>query len=282
MSALRLWRAHGLGNDYLVLEEGPPLGPDLVRALCDRHRGPGGDGILEPTPTDRADHGVRIWNPDGSVAEKSGNGLRIFAAWVGRRTGRSSFTLDTGHDRVEARLGPPVTLSMGRATPEPAAVPLRAERPVVDARWTLSGHPVSATVVSVGNPHCVLFVDAADLDALPWRDWGQALETDPRFPRRTNVQVARIREDGGVDIRIWERGAGPTLASGSSSCAVAAAAVLTGRLPPGPIAAHMPGGILRITVSPTLDLELAGPVEGIATLVVEDDWLQARGFRDRP
>jgi diaminopimelate epimerase len=275
---VRLWRAHGLGNDYLVLDDGPPLDGPLVQAICDRHRGIGGDGVLEPRDGEGADFGVRIWNPDGSVAEKSGNGLRIFARWlVDRRSAPGRFTVWTGHDTVTCTVTDAlISVQMGRATLDPASVPVLAPGPVRAARWTVEGVQVEATVLSVGNPHCVLFVDDADLDSLPWRAWGRALETDARFPNRINVQIARQVGPATLELRIWERGAGATQASGSSSCAVAAAAVLTGRCQPGRLVLQMPGGTLHVTVEPDLSLDLEGPVEPVGLIHVAPSWLQPR------
>lgn len=253
-----LFKAHGLGNDYLVLVEGGPMTPERVRSLCDRHTGCGGDGILEPWTSAVADHGLRIWNPDGSLAEKSGNGLRIFAWWLSTWRGAGhAFTVGVhdpkgGPDAVVTCDidGTEVTVDMGAATVGGVDVPF-----VVD------GAELRAVLVDVGNPHCVIFVDQ-DPDALPWRRWGELLEQHEAFPRRTNVQVARVLAADRVELRIWERGAGPTLASGSSSCAVAAAAVHTGRCDAGAITLVMPGGTLSVEVGATLRLK--GPVAPVA------------------
>ncbi len=252
-----LYKAHGLGNDYLVLVEGGPLDPARVRALCDRNRGCGGDGVLEPLPTARADHGLRIWNPDGSRAEKSGNGLRIHAWWLStlRGAGRR-FTI-----AVEDPKGGPeavVTCEVDGRQVEVDMGP--AEILASDARFRVGGDDLRAVLVSVGNPHCVVFVDRPP-DELPWRAWGEALEVHEAFPRRTNVQVARVLGPDRVELRIWERGAGPTLASGSSACAVAAAAIASGRCPRGRLTLEMAGGSLDVTVGDTLVLR--GPVEPV-------------------
>jgi len=276
---VRLWRAHGLGNDYLVLERGPPMTPALARAVCDRHRGVGGDGVLEPTDGAACDHGVRIWNPDGSVAEKSGNGLRIYARWLHQHRGAPArFSVWTGTDAVQCEVGDTsIRVEMGRATLEPARVPVAVPAPVIDAPWQVDGDALTLTAVGMGNPHAVVFVDPdSDLDGTPWRRWGRALETDARFPNRTNVQIARCPADGGVEIRIWERGAGPTLASGSSACAATVAALATGRRQPGTHRVQMPGGTLEVTVSATLDVLLRGPVEGVGHIEVDPAWLAAR------
>lgn len=273
---MRLWRAHGLGNDYLVLEDGPAMTPELARAICDRHRGVGGDGVLEPTDAPDADHGVRIWNPDGSVAEKSGNGLRIYARWLVARAGASTaFTVSTGTERVSCEVGDEVRVAMGRARFAPADVPVASASPFVERPIALDGATLTATAVGIGNPHCVIYREEP-LDTLPWRDWGRRLEVHPLFPNRTNVQVARVRGPRTVEARIWERGAGETLASGSSSCAVAAVGVRTGRLHDGEIEVRMPGGSLHVRVDPDGELHLRGPVEPVGLVEVDPAWLAAR------
>lgn len=256
-----LLRGHGLGNDYLVLEAGTALTPDRVVQICDRHTGVGSDGILEPGDPGRADYGVRIWNPDGSVAEKSGNGLRIYAAWLhAHRSAPADFTVWTGHDTVRCQIQPTgVRVEMGRARVDPLQV-------------ELNGSTVRGVRVDVGNPHFVVFVDDFSLD---WRSLGRALEVHPAFPQRTNVQFACI-VDGQPHARIWERGAGETQASGSSSCAVAAASVFTGRVPAGPIDVQMPGGSLRVEITGgegRYDVVLTGPAVLVCRIELLDGWL---------
>jgi diaminopimelate epimerase len=274
---VKFWKAHGLGNDYLVLEAALALDPALVTEICDRHRGLGGDGILEPKPARAgADYGVRIWNPDGSIAEKSGNGLRIFARWLHDEcAAAAAFTVSTDacivgcfatHDAV--------SVEMGAASFTPADVPVLSDVELIDGPLELSSTTLSVTAVGLGNPHCVVF-RSEPLDGLPWRKWGSEIERHARFPNRTNVQVARIVDEHEVEIRIFERGAGETQASGSSSCAVAAAGVRTGRLRAGRIRVRMPGGILYVTVSET-GILLEGPVEGVGRFELDPLWLRAR------
>jgi len=260
---IELFKAHGLGNDYLVWAKGPAVTPELARSICHRHTGVGGDGILEPFTSDRADHGIRIWNPDGSVAEKSGNGLRIASWWLHHERGApATHTVDTGFDVVHSVVdGDQVTVQMGRATFVPDAIPARVDGPVALA----DGTALEVVPVGTGNPHAVVFTDTFDL---PWRAWGAELEVHDAFPNRTNVQFARVLGPHDVEIRIWERGAGETSASGSSSCGVAAAAVRTGRCQPGAITVHMPGGVLHVTVGEAYDLTLKGPVAPIASIRV--------------
>jgi diaminopimelate epimerase len=278
---LRLWRAHGLGNDYAVLEGGPEVTAPLVRALCDRHRGCGADGILEPLDAAEADYGVRIWNPDGSLAEKSGNGLRIFARWAQERLGAPRlFSVHTGFDSVVCEVDEDdISVQMGRASFDPSRVPILAPAPMLDEPWFVDGDALNVSAVGVGNPHLVVFVDG-DLDDVDWRRFGPLLENNARSPNRTNVQFAKVLGPGQVEIRIWERGAGPTLASGSSSCAVAAVAVRTGRLDTGPIAVHMPGGTLTVIVDSSFGIVLRGPVEVIGVTEIDPRWLERR-LRER-
>jgi len=272
---MRLYRAHGLGNDYLVVEQGPALTEQLVRALCDRHRGVGGDGVLEPRSAPGSRHGVRIWNPDGSVAEKSGNGLRIYAWWLVTEQGAPrQLELWTGFETALCEVGTTeVAVSMGRARFQPDEVPVDRWR--IDSPLKVGSDVVRVVALGLGNPHCVCFVDR-DPDSLPWRRWGAALEVNPIFPNRTNVQVAQVVDRCTVQARIWERGAGETLASGSSACAVAAAGVRTERLDAGTIRVVMPGGTLRVQASSDLDLVLSGPVEPVARVEVDRAWLAAR------
>ncbi len=270
-------KGHGLGNDYLVVDAGdlggeaPP--PETVRLWCDRHRGVGADGILVRVPSPTADFGVRIFNPDGSEAEKSGNGLRIFAKYLldhGHAVA-PRFTVETAGGvvacechlvagRVDA-----VTVEMGRATFVPAEIPMLgvAGEAVEVPLDVPGGERIVVTAVSIGNPHCVVFRDAVDEAAC--RALGPVLERHAAFPRRTNVQLARALGPDAVDIRIWERGAGYTLASGSSSCGAAAAAVRTGRCEPGRIRVRMPGGELIVHVRADWSLRLEGPVVEVFT-----------------
>jgi len=259
---IRFWKAHGLGNDYLVLDQAAldfPLAPAAVRLLCDRHRGVGSDGVLLRVATSAADFGLRIVNPDGSDAEKSGNGLRIFARWLveAGHARQLVFTVATPGGVVECECHVEdervtrVAVEMGHATFDAARIPFSG----------VDGERLTVTAVSVGNPHCVVFGPA--LDDARLRRLGPRIETHPRFPQRTNVQLAVAPARDAVEIRIWERGAGETLASGSSSCAAAAAAVREGRCDPGRITVTMPGGVLAVDVRPDWSLRLDGPVEAV-------------------
>jgi diaminopimelate epimerase len=265
----RFAKGHGLGNDYLVMEEGDidfPLTPRSVRWICDRNWGVGSDGILLRTASARADVGLRIFNPDGSEAEKSGNGLRIFAKYLWERGGLrgSPLRIETKGGLVEAECHvaggrvAAVTVEMGRATFRAPEIPMHGpDREAVSIPLQVRERVFTVTCVSVGNPHCVVFGER--LDEAEVREWGPRIETHPAFPNRTNVQFARVLGRDRVEIRIWERGAGYTLASGSSSCAVAAAAVRNG-LADGQLTLVMPGGELAVEVREDYSIRLRGPV----------------------
>ncbi len=260
-------KSHALGNDYIVMDPGAltfPLGPAAIRLICDRHRGIGSDGILARVPTSAADFGLRIFNPDGSEAEKSGNGLRIFARYLHDHglAGRTAFTVDTPGGVVEVRLHvrddvERITVDMGVATFRSEHIPVAGPpREVVDEAIEVEGSPVVITAVSVGNPHCVVFVpQLAEVDL---HRLGPRLEHHPLFPNRTNVQFADVKARDRVAILIWERGAGETLASGSSACAVAAAAVRRG-VAGRDLSIEMPGGTLQVSVAPDWSIRMSGP-----------------------
>jgi diaminopimelate epimerase len=260
-------KGHALGNDYLVVEPAHlsfALTSAMVRRLCDRHRGVGGDGVLALVPSAHADAGLRIYNPDGSEAEKSGNGLRIFARWLvenGRVTG-DRFRVETPGGIVDCRVDREdgriveIAVDMGHASFRSDDVPCSGpSREVVAEPVEVAGTVLRVTAVGIGNPHCVVFVDdpaTADLARL-----GPALEHHPLFPRRTNVQLARVVEPQRVRVRVWERGAGETLASGSSACAVAAACVRLGYTDRA-ITVVMDGGLLHLQVDDDYRIQLSG------------------------
>ncbi|HET8657253.1 MAG TPA: diaminopimelate epimerase [Longimicrobiaceae bacterium] len=270
---MRFFKAHGLGNDYLALDLGE-LGfepaPGAVRLLCDRNRGVGSDGVLARVPSARADFGVRIFNPDGSEAEKSGNGLRIFAAYLldlGAVREAVPFTVDTLGGLVTMTIlsvhadSLMVEAEMGRASFRSGDVGLAGPDRVVDGEMLEleAGDRVTINTVSVGNPHCVIFEDELDPEDLRRR--APQVSTHPFFARGTNVQFARAVAPAAVEAWVWERGAGETQASGSSACAVAAAAVRRGLVSERIVEVRMPGGDLHVTVGEDWSLTLRGPVE---------------------
>ena len=271
------FRGHGLGNDYLVMDPTEltfKLSPGKIRGICDRHWGLGSDGILALIPSKKADFGLRIFNPDGSEAEKSGNGLRIFARYLHAtgKTKKTQFTVETKGGFVTISLhldrhgeAAAATVAMGEASFRPSALPCEMTvDELIDVPIDVAGRSLRFTGVSVGNPHCVLFKNAGEAwsreDLLTL---GPALENHPLFPNRTNVQLAVATGPKEIFILIWERGAGETQASGSSSCAAASAAVRLG-LAKGPVTVRMPGGTLNIEVTPDFSLTMKGPVAEVA------------------
>ena len=247
-----LVKYHALGNDYLVLDPRARPTAARVRKLCDRNEGVGADGTLSFATPRHAEFRMRIHNPDGSEAEKSGNGIRIFARAMFDLgyTRKRNFAIETAGGTVAVEL----SLRGGRVQ----AVSAEMGRSEVGAteRLEAAGRSLDVIPVSIGNPHCVVFVENLDPDEL--LRLGPALETHPRFPERTNVQLARVVSRRRVDLLIWERGAGATRASGSSSCAVAAAAFERG-LVDERVEARMPGGTLELRVRPNGSVRMKGP-----------------------
>lgn len=271
------FRGHGLGNDYLVMDPKEltfKLTPKTITSICDRNWGLGSDGILALVPSRKADFGLRIFNPDGSEAEKSGNGLRIFARYLHGtgKTKKKHFTVETKGGLVSIDLhidrhgdAAAATVEMGIATFDPSKLPCSLDVPeLIQQPITAAGASLIFTGVSVGNPHCVVFRQ-------PGKSWsreellrlGPALENHPLFPKRTNVQLAVPTGPREIFILIWERGAGETQASGSSSCAAASVAVRLG-LVKSPVTVKMPGGVLNIDVAPDFNLTMKGPVAEVA------------------
>ena len=279
-------KGHGLGNDYIVIDAADlpaTLTPAQIARICDRNWGVGSDGILLLVPAwGGADFGLRILNPDGSEAEKSGNGLRIFAKYLhdhGHATG-DTFTVATKGGRVECRCHMDgghvrvVTVEMGRCTFRAPEIPMNGPaREVVGVPLQVDGVPLLVTAVSVGNPHCVIFTDRLDEELV--RRLGPLVERHPAFPNRINVQWARVVSRSAVDILIWERGAGFTLASGSSSSAVACAAVRNGLCDHGLVTVRMPGGALSVEVRPDWSIRLQGPVEEVYAGTLSQDFMDA-------
>jgi diaminopimelate epimerase len=247
---LSKWQA--LGNDYLLVERAEltqPLTPDTVRELCDYHYGVGSDGLLEVVSADGARAEVRIWNPDGSTAELSGNGVRIVAAWLARRSGAERVALTSGSREVAAAVGADgdIVLDVG-----PVEV---GETETLD----LGDERIEFTPVSVGNPHAVVRREPERGELLRL---GPRVERHSRFPDRTNVQLVRVDGPHDLTVGVWERGAGETLSSGTSSVAAAAAAVANGWCE-SPIEVHLPGGDLLVELDAGGGARLTGPAEEI-------------------
>jgi diaminopimelate epimerase len=235
---------HALGNAYLVVED-DALTPERARELCDPEQGIGSDGVLEVVSVDGTHAEIRVWNPDGSTAELSGNGARIAARWLAQRSGQEAVSLRVGTRELEATMleGDDVRLDIG-----PVAV---RETDTLEVGREL----IEVTPVTVGNPHVVVRAE-------PERDTllrlGPALETHERFPDRTNVQLVRVDGPNALSVRVWERGVGETSASGTSAVAAAAAAVAN-RWVESPVTVHMPGGDLLVELDDENRATLTGP-----------------------
>ncbi len=283
---MRFFKYEGLGNDFVVvdLREGPitpsPIDPEIAARLCDRHRGVGADGVLGvlPPASPGADARMIVINADGSEAEMCGNGIRCVAkalhdgALPGGAIQKATLAIDTGAGRLDCRvlagadgLCESVAVDMGRPRMERAELPMQGPAGgVLDEAIELAGpreaRRFSITGVSMGNPHAVIFVgDGEDPRGLA-EQFGPALERHPSFPRRTNAEFARVR-GGRIELVVWERGCGITLACGTGACATAVAATLTGRAPRGrEITVELPGGPLGITVAQDLSsVTMRGP-----------------------
>lgn len=272
------FKAHGHGNDYLVFDEGADLTltPENIRGLCDRWRGIGADGIVTVGPgTDDVAATLRMFNPDGSEFERSGNGLRVAALWLRDRgrVGEDPFRVEVSGDRIEMVVGegpiPMVRVEMGVVT-FPVGPPF-VRSGAVDRSGLIPIEPgVEALPVSVGNPHAVVFGPGWGRDELA--RVGPAISRHPSFPEATNVQIVHRVGGPSISILIWERGVGPTSASGTSACAAAAAAVRTGRVEPGPVQVAMEGGSFRVTVDESFHVVLEGPVEAVCSGRLDGRW----------
>jgi len=281
--------AHGTANDFVVLadlDDRQPLSADLARALCDRRRGLGADGVLRLGP---GDVGSPVFmdhrNADGSTAEMCGNGVRVVAKYlvdrdlapldergvllIGTRGGIKPVTVHRGPDglvqEVAVDMGPPVLA--------PAEVPFEADDP--DALLhdiELDGTTVTLSVVSMGNPHGVLTVD--DVTTAPVEDLGPRLETHRRFPAKANIGFAEVVDRGRIRLRVWERGVGETAACGTGACAAVVALQRRGLLD-DEVVVDLPGGTLRIAHVPGGTVMMSGPAVEVASGRLDPHWLAA-------
>jgi diaminopimelate epimerase len=254
---MRFTKMQGAGNDYVYIDcvrQAPPKDPvALAKRISDRHFGVGGDGLILILPSERADARMRMFNADGSESEMCGNGVRCVAKYVYDHglANKSVLTIETGRgvltleleirqnkaERVRVDMGEPIL----EAARIPTTLPGNPPHEVL-----LSGHNLKVTCVSMGNPHCVTFVDRITDELV--LDVGPKIEVDPAFPRRTNVEFVKVNRPDDVTLRVWERGSGETLACGTGACAVCVAGVLTGRTA-RQITAHLPGGDLLLAWS---------------------------------
>jgi diaminopimelate epimerase len=257
---MKLSKWHGLGNDYLLVERdelAAPLTAEQVRRICDYHFGVGSDGILEVVAADGDRAEVVIWNPDGSTAELSGNGTRIAARWLARRSGAQEVWITVGPREVTARMrdGAEVELDVG-------AVEVGETETI-----SVGSEQVELTPVAVGNPHAVIRREPERLELLRL---GPLVETHERFPERTNVQLVRVDGPHELTVGVWERGAGETLSSGTSAVAASAAAVANGWCE-SPVTVHLEGGDLLVELAGG-KARLTGPAEEICLVELAEEF----------
>jgi len=280
---MKFEKYHALGNDYLVYD---PLGSDhtfpaneIIR-ICHRNFGLGSDGILVgPLQTEKADFGLRILNPDGSEAEKSGNGLRIFARYLydQKKVGSSPFTVDTLGGIVTCEVtadASSISVEMGQVSFHSNIIPVTVEgeaREVLNEEITVNGETYKYYAGTIGNPHCV--VPLPEISEELARKLGPELENHPLFPNRTNVQLLQVLDRNRIRIEIWERGAGYTLASGSSSSAAGAVARKMGACDEN-ITVEMPGGEIGLVIDDDFNVKMTGPATRVASMDMDLDCLK--------
>lgn len=288
MTELRIWKYHGTGNDFVMLEDlddERPLSGELVAALCDRHTGVGADGVIRVTRglEPGTDFFMDYRNADGSLAEMCGNGVRCLGKLVFERglTRRTELEIGTRAGTKHLSLGVEdgvvraVTVGMGPPAFARREIPMEGpgDRPFLSEPFELDGRTVRASAVSMGNPHLVLFVEQ-DPAAVDVRSIGPRIEHDPRFPEQTNVEFVSV-EGGGLKARVWERGSGETMACGTGACAALVAANEAG-LVPARSEVRFPGGTLVVERTER-EVLLTGPVERVFEARVDEAWLRERG-----
>jgi diaminopimelate epimerase len=257
MPSVRFEKWQALGNDYLIVERAEPLTEDLIRHLCDRHFGVGADGVLELAPPDEPGFvaRLRIFNPDGSEAELSGNGARQAILYLRHRgwTEADTFSIQTIAGEIRPTITGPTTcrVDMGRATLTSKEYPQGPP----DGTGTVEGHQFQH--VSIGNPQCAIRIaDTQTLEGLDLQEIGPRIERAPLFPNRTNTSFWTVLEPDTIRARIFERGAGETLSSGTGACGAAVAYVLRGG--DSPVTVKLDGGELEVDVDESLHVDLTG------------------------
>jgi diaminopimelate epimerase len=285
---MRFHKYHALGNDYIVLDPSdfpswkPAPTTDQIRVVCHRNFGVGSDGILwGPLPSKQSEFGLRIFNPDGSEAEKSGNGLRIFSRflWDQGLVKNPNFTIETPGGHVQSVIkdqGRLITIAMGSVSFDSARIPVTltgAPREVINEKIRILDREFTYCAATIGNPHCV--IPLPDISAEIAHRYGPHFETHSNFPRKTNVQFLKVRDRKNIQIEIWERGAGYTLASGSSSSAAAAVAHRLG-LVDRDLTVHMPGGQIGIEIGDGFSIMMTGTVNKVADGTMHHDLFEVK------
>ncbi len=290
---MRFTKMHGLGNDYVYVDGiAEDLSvwdlTELSRIVSDRNFGVGSDGLIVVLPSETVDFRMRIFNPDGSEAEMCGNGVRAFSKYVFEHglTDKTDLTVQTGAGLVRPRLfvedGKVVSIRVDMGEPRlmRSEIPMQgepADGQVVNEPFVVDGSEMHITCVSMGNPHCMQFVD--DVDEAPVSDLGPRIENHPVFPARTNVEFIEVLDRGQVNMRVWERGAGETLACGTGASATCVACVLND-LTDRAIQVHLRGGTLTIEwSSEDGHIYMTGPATEVYTGELSDAALASARVR---
>ncbi len=254
---MKFWKMNGLGNDYVVIDNRDETirdeeAPKLAKKLCERRRSVGADGLLLVVNSKIADVKMRIFNADGSEAEMCGNGIRCFSRYCyeNKIVSKEEFDVETlaGTKRVWLNLNAEVIsvkVDMGKPNWNRQALPMVGEGTCINEDLEIDGEPYKITCLSIGNPHCVIFVD--NVQEFPVEYIGPLIENHEVFPRRVNVEFAQVLNKKEVKLRVWERGCGETLACGTGACAVAVAANKLGMVG-NKVTVHLLGGDLQIEV----------------------------------
>ena len=272
---MKFTKMHGCGNDYIYVDGqkeqiAPEEKPGVVRFLSDRHFGVGGDGVIFINPSSEADFEMEMYNADGSRAEMCGNGIRCVAKYVYDKglTDKEEFTIVSAGMRKQISLtvkegkAAAARVNMGRPELAVEKIPvISKEKQVIDEEILVEGKPYRMTCVSMGNPHAVVFME--DVKHMRIEEIGPSFENHPRFPKRINTEFVRVIDRHNVEMRVWERGTGETLACGTGCCATAAACVLNG-LTDRKVTVHVPGGSLLIEWNEKEDtIYMTGPAETV-------------------
>lgn len=269
---IKFHKYHALGNDYIVINPNETeinLNTEIIKLICHRNFGIGSDGILYGPIIDDDGITLRIFNPDGSEAEKSGNGIRIFSKYLcdSNYVSENRFSLNTLGGRVFVEIidknNGLIKVDMGKTTFQSNLIPVNGPvREVINEPVDINGKEYKATCISIGNPHCVIPIKNVSKDLA--LELGPKVENHLLFPNRINMQLLEVLDEQNIKIEIWERGAGYTLASGSSSCAAASVAYKLG-LTKNEIKVHMPGGVINIDIKRDGHVFMTGTVCNVAS-----------------
>ena len=259
---MRFWKMHGLGNDYIVIDNrdgkvSDGKAAELAKSLCERRFSVGADGLLLVYNSEIADVKMRIFNADGSEAEMCGNGIRCFAKYCYENgiVLKDEFSVETlsGVKQVwltiKGKEVAAVKVDMGEPNWERSSLPMKGKGTCIDCDLDVDGEKLKVTCLSMGNPHCVIFVDC--IDCYPVEEVGSKIENHKAFPKRTNVGFAEVLNEKELNLRVWERGCGETLACGTGTCAAVATANKLGKVG-NKVTVHVLGGNLKVEVGKTL------------------------------